>query len=160
MSEPLRLLLLRHAHAEPAAPGQSDLERPLSATGEAEAEAAASWLAGRGWPARALCSPARRTRQTLARLLDRSGYLDTREEPAIYEASPGTLIEVIERHRGAGSLLVVGHNPGLECLVALLCSGRSGDARGMPPAAIAEIELPQDAPIEPGRGRLVAFWWP
>ena len=33
------LILLRHAHAEPAAQGQADLDRPLSAEGLAEAEA-------------------------------------------------------------------------------------------------------------------------
>ena len=34
------LILLRHAHAEPAADGQADLDRPLSPHGLAEAEAA------------------------------------------------------------------------------------------------------------------------
>ena len=37
------LVLLRHAHAEPAAPGQTDLDRPLSSEGLAEAEAAGRW---------------------------------------------------------------------------------------------------------------------
>ena len=160
MSQPLRVILLRHAHAESAQPGQADIERPLSATGEAEAEAAASWLAARGAPARALCSPAQRTRQTLARVLDKLGFVDTREEAEIYEASPGTLAALIERHRDAGSLLLVGHNPGFESLVALLATGQSGDHRGMPPAGIAELELPDGVPVEPGSARLVAFWWP
>ena len=34
------LILLRHAHAEPAAAGQDDLSRSLDATGRAEAQAA------------------------------------------------------------------------------------------------------------------------
>ncbi|MEG1681514.1 MAG: histidine phosphatase family protein, partial [Stenotrophomonas sp.] len=38
------LILLRHAHAEPAANGQADLDRPLSPHGLAEAEAAGRWL--------------------------------------------------------------------------------------------------------------------
>lgn len=160
MTEPLRLTLLRHAHADSAAPGQSDMQRPLSATGEAEADAAAAWLAERGNPARVLCSPAQRTRQTLSRVLDALGFIDTREEPDIYEAAPGTLMALIERHRDAGSLLLVGHNPGLESVVALLATGQSGDHRGMPPAGIAELELPAEGPIEPGCARLVAFWWP
>lgn len=160
MSQPLRVTLLRHAHAEAARPGQTDSERVLSTTGEAEADAAARWLAERGAPARALCSPAQRTRQTLARALDTLGFIDTREEAEIYEASPGTLMALIERHRDAGSLLLVGHNPGLESVVALLTTGQSGDHRGMPPAGIAELELPDGAPVEPGCARLVAFWWP
>ena len=39
------LILLRHAHAEAASAGQADLDRPLSAEGLAEAEAAGRWLA-------------------------------------------------------------------------------------------------------------------
>ncbi|WP_420213636.1 histidine phosphatase family protein, partial [Escherichia coli] len=38
------LILLRHAHAEPATTGQADLDRPLSPVGLAEAEAAGKWL--------------------------------------------------------------------------------------------------------------------
>ncbi|MCK7592334.1 SixA phosphatase family protein [Pseudomarimonas salicorniae] len=160
MSQPLRVTLLRHAHAEPALSGQSDLERPLSSTGEAEADDAAVWLAARGAPARVLCSPAARARQTLSRVLDKLGFVDTREEAEIYEASPGTLMALIERHRDAGSLLLVGHNPGFESVVALLATGQSGDHRGMPPAGIAELELPDGGPVEPGCARMVAFWWP
>src|SRR5690606_31459629 len=46
---PMReLILLRHAHAEPATTGQSDLDRPLSPQGLAEAEAVARWLKEQG----------------------------------------------------------------------------------------------------------------
>ena len=160
MTEPFRLTLLRHAHADPAASGETDAERRLSSTGEAEADAAAVWLAGRGRPQRALVSPATRTRQTLQRVLDRLGFVDTREASGIYEASPGSLLALIDEHRDAGHLLLVGHNPGLESVVALLATGQSGDRRGMPPAGIAELELPAGAAVEPGCARLVAFWWP
>ena len=66
---------------------------------------------------------------------------------------------------GGGNLdvervLVVGHNPGLERLAALLNSGRSGDYRGMPTAAVAVLLLPLETAIEPGAARLAAFWWP
>ncbi|MDN5770302.1 MAG: histidine phosphatase family protein, partial [Microlunatus sp.] len=54
------------AHAEPPTPGQSDLDRPLSAEGNAEAEAAGRWLHEQKLvPDLALCSSARRTRETL-----------------------------------------------------------------------------------------------
>jgi phosphohistidine phosphatase SixA len=80
--------------------------------------------------------------------------------PEIYEATPGTLIAVLEQHaHGAHRVLLVGHNPGMEQLLALLTSGRSPDARGMPPAGLAWIEL-QDAGFEPGGARLRAFWSP
>jgi len=155
------LILLRHAHAEPAASGQADLDRPLSPEGLAEAEAAGRWLRDKGLtPDRVLCSPARRTRETLEAVLGAVGYVDQRLEPSIYEATPGTLMELADAHRDAGRLLLVGHNPGFEQLAALMHSGQSGDYRGMPPAGIAVLTLPADAAIEPGIARLSAFWWP
>jgi len=56
-------------------------------------------------------------------------------------------------------VLLVGHNPGMEQLLALLTEGRSAGARGMSPAALAWIELADDV-LEPGHGRLRALWSP
>ena len=81
-------------------------------------------------------------------------------EPAIYEASPGTLAALVDAHRDAERLLLVGHNPGLEQLAALMHSGQTGDYRGMPPGGIAVLHLPMDAAIEPGIAALTQFWWP
>lgn len=154
------LILLRHAHADASAVGQDDLLRPLSAAGLAEAKAAGDWLREHALlPDRVLCSTAARTRQTLA-ALGGLGCTDVREEAAIYEASPGTLIALADAHRDARRLLLVGHNPGLEQLAALLHSGQSGDYRGMPPGGVAVLEFPVDATIEPGVARLSRFWWP
>lgn len=155
------LILLRHAHAEPANHGLADLDRPLSAQGLAEAEAAGRWLAEhRLVPDCVLCSPSRRTRETLEAVLAAIGYVDQRIEPSIYEATPGTLIALADVHAEAQRLMVVGHNPGLERLAALLHSGQSGDYRGMPPGGIAVLSVPADAALEPGVAQLSAFWWP
>ena len=155
------LILLRHAHAEPAVPGQADFDRPLSAEGLAEAEAVAAWMRDKALvPDRVLCSPARRTRETLDAVVEAVGNLDKRLDAAIYEATPGTLAGLVDAHRDAERLLLVGHNPGLERLVALLSSGQSGDYRGMPPAAVAVLALPAEAEIEPGLATLSTVWWP
>lgn len=155
------LILLRHAHAEPAAPGQPDLDRPLSPDGHAEAEAAARWLRQqRLVPDCVLCSPARRTRETLEVVLATLGYVDQRLERAIYEATPGALAALVDAHAEVDRLLLVGHNPGLERLAALLHSGQSGDYRGMPPAGIAVLEFAAGRTVEPGAATLSAFWWP
>ena len=82
------LILLRHAHADPALPGQSDMDRPLSAEGLAEAESAGRWLRDQGLvPDCVLCSPARRTRETLEAVLGIVGYVDQRLDARIYEAT-------------------------------------------------------------------------
>lgn len=155
------LILLRHAHAEPADNGQADIDRPLSPHGLAEAEAAGRWLLEqRVVPDRVLCSPARRTRETLEAVLGLTGYVEKRLDERVYEATPGTLAALVDEHREVERLLLVGHNPGLEQLVALMSSGQSGDYRGMPPAAVAVLSLPKEATIEPGIAQLAAFWWP
>ncbi|WP_058836171.1 SixA phosphatase family protein [Luteimonas abyssi] len=155
------LILLRHAHADAALPGQPDLDRPLSATGHAEAESAARWLLEKRLvPDQVLCSPARRTRETLEVALGVLGYVDQRLESSIYEATPGALALLLERYRDTERVLLVGHNPGLERLAALLHSGQTGDYRGMPPAGVAVLEFEGEGAIEPAAARLTAFWWP
>jgi phosphohistidine phosphatase len=155
------LILLRHAHAESATAGQDDIDRPLSLQGQAEAEAAGRWLREHGHvPDRVVCSTARRARQTTEQAMAALGFVETREDERIYDATPGRLIQVADDHKDSGRVLLVGHNPGLEQLVALLTSGQSGDFRGMPAGGIAVLSMPADAALEPGIARLAAFWWP
>ncbi|MBS0194527.1 MAG: histidine phosphatase family protein [Proteobacteria bacterium] len=155
------LILLRHAHAEAAMPGQDDHDRALSARGRAEAAAAGVWLREHGYlPDRALCSSARRARETLDLAQDAIGHGETERVDAIYEATPGALIALADAHRDVPRLLMVGHNPGFEHLAALMSTGQSGDFRGMHTAGIAVLRLPADAAIEPGVAKLVGFWMP
>jgi phosphohistidine phosphatase SixA len=154
------LILLRHAHADAATANQSDAARGLSATGREEARAAGDWLRQHGLhPDRVLCSPATRARETLTVLGD-IGAGEIYEEAGIYEASPGTLAALVDANRDAERLLLVGHNPGIEQLVALMHSGQSGDYRGMPPGGIAVLKLPVGGNVEPGIATLTEFWWP
>ena len=155
------LILLRHAHAETAAAGQADIDRALSRQGLAEAEAAGRWLKEHNYlPDRVLVSPARRTRETLEEVLRQLGYVEQRQDQRIYDATPGTLMQVADELRDVARVMLVGHNPGLEQMAALLSSGQSGDFRGMPAGAIAVLHLPADAMLEPGVAKLAAFWWP
>ena len=154
------LILLRHAHADSPA-GVADPARPLSPTGRAEARDAGAWLRDHGLrPDRILCSPAQRTRETLAVLGEGFDGVETRIEDAIYGATPGTLAALVDAHADAPVLLLVGHNPGLEELAALMASGQSGDHRGMPPGGVVVLEFPRDVPVEPGVATMRAFWWP
>lgn len=154
------LLLLRHAEAMSAGPDTRDVERPLSVHGEHQARAAGAWLAGQAAPDAMLCSPARRAQMTfdaLAKSLSVRGPLFL---PGIYGATPGDLLTLIEAHApDAHRILLIGHNPGLEQLLALLTEGRSAEARGLSPATLAWIESAGDV-LEPGCGRLRALWSP
>ena len=155
------LILLRHAHAEAAVHGQDDMDRPLSRQGQAEAEAAGRWLKEHGYaPDRVVYSPARRTRETVEQVLSVLGYLEQKAEPRIFDATPGTLMQVADEQKELGRVLLVGHNPGLEQLAALLSSGQSGEFRGMPAGGVAVLKMPVNADLEPGVAELAAFWWP
>lgn len=155
------LLLLRHAEAMNAGPDGRDSERPLSAHGEAQARAAGQWLVEQGAdPDVVLCSSARRAQMTADAACVALRTRTPRFLPAIYQATPGELLALVENHAAdARQVLLVGHNPGMEQLLALLTEGRSAAARGLSPAALAWIELPGDA-LEPGHGRLRALWSP
>jgi len=156
-----QLILLRHAHAEQAGLGQDDIDRPLSRQGLAEAEAAGKWLQEHHLlPDRIVCSSARRTRETLEEVLLVTGFIEQRQEPRIYNATPGMLMEIADEHRECARLMLIGHNPGLEQLVALLSSGQSGDFRGLPAAGIVVLHIPVGADFEPGIASLEHFWWP
>jgi phosphohistidine phosphatase SixA len=154
------LILLRHAEAVPMETAGDDSQRPLSVRGEREAQAAGLWLATHGLrPDRVLCSPSRRTDET-ARLalaaIDDAPVPQQADE--IYDATPGELLALLDQHTDADTVLLVGHNPGMERLVALLVEGRSDEFRGMPPGALAILHL--DGALEPGHARLDAFWSP
>jgi phosphohistidine phosphatase len=154
------LILLRHAEALPAPSGSDDHGRALSPRGEQEAQAAGRWLAEHGVrPDRLLSSPAQRTRRTAelaTRTIAPNGAIGLAEE--IYDATPGELLALLDQHADARSVLLVGHNPGIERLVALLVEGRSDEFRGMPPAGLAVLHL--QGALEPGNARLDAFWSP
>lgn len=155
------LILLRHAHALPAQPGQADRDRPLSAEGRAEADAAAAWLKAHDrLPDRVLHSPARRTRETCERVLAVLGYRDHREDARIYDATPGELLSVVDDNDEVQRLLLVGHNPGLEQVAALLSTGQSGEHRGLPPAGIVVLHLPRGMALEPGAAKPIGYWLP
>ncbi len=65
-----RLLLLRHAKSAWDDPGMADRDRPLAPRGLRDAALMAAEIQRRGLHAdRILCSPARRTRETLAALI-------------------------------------------------------------------------------------------
>lgn len=155
------LLLLRHAEAMDAASDGRDIERPLSVHGEAQAHQVGLWLAGRR--ARVdvvLCSAARRAEMTADGVCGVLGAPRPQLLPEIYQATPGELLSLVEAHAGdAQRVLLVGHNPGLEQLLALLTEGRSGGGRGLAPAMLAWIEL-ADGVAEPGSGRLRVLWSP
>ena len=115
------LILWRHAEARDAREGESDLERPLTAKGERQAQRMAEWLNQRlAESTRILVSPALRTQQT-ARALGR----DFKTVPAIVSrASPEAVVKAARWPDANEPVLVVGHQPTLGQVAALLMCGQ------------------------------------
>jgi phosphohistidine phosphatase len=121
-----RLMILRHAKAVPWYPAVDDFNRMLSDAGREHAEKIASWLSAHlELPQEILCSPALRTRQTLAPLLSLRPELDalTRFAPQMYGASTQTLNGLLDAaFSELDRVLLVGHNPTLEMLAFAVLS--------------------------------------
>ncbi|WP_449426913.1 SixA phosphatase family protein [Rhodanobacter umsongensis] len=154
------LILLRHAEAVPIETTGDDQQRALSERGKQEAQAAGRWLAAHGVrPGRVLCSPAQRAEETARLAMAAMAAMPSPQlADEIYDASPGELLALLDQHGDSATVMLVGHNPGIERLVALLVEGRSDEFRGMPPGALAVLHL--DGALEPGNARLDAFWSP
>jgi phosphohistidine phosphatase SixA len=127
-----QLMILRHAKAVPWRPGVEDFPRALSDVGRDHAARLARWISEHlELPEQILCSPAQRTRETLAPLLALQPELETRTSfvPQIYGASTHTLTKLLDNAFSSDNrVLIVGHNPGFEMLAfdVLAPSQRSG----------------------------------
>jgi phosphohistidine phosphatase len=131
------IVLLRHAKADNP-PAVADPDRPLTTRGHADAAAAGAWLSHRGFlPDLVLCSPARRTRETWHGVaLALSTAPDVRYDEQVYAASARDLLDLVSAaDDDAGTVLLVGHNPGLSQLSVLLDD--SGDAESLRTAGAA-----------------------
>jgi len=109
-----------------------------------------------------ISSDALRARLTAQAMADATGYrgailLDAR----LYHARAGDILAVLRTtvEHNVETVMIVGHNPGLEDLVAQL----TGEPEGLPTAALAQIALPIDGWQDlttSTRGALVGLWRP
>ena len=164
-----RLYLLRHAKAAPQAPGTEDRDRPLAGKGEQAMREIGAWAAEAALaPDLILCSPAVRTRQTLALLLPRlGGRPEVKLEEALYLADSEALAARLRRVGAkCAGVLLIGHNPGLHALAVTLMRPAAGPLgkrlrESLPTGALAAFEL--DGPwaaLDEGAARLTRFVTP
>ena len=133
------LVLLRHAKAD-RPDGIGDLERPLTERGHADAAAAGAWLAHHGYaPELVICSPARRTRQTwhgvavaMAEATAESGAPTVRYEPGLYAEGHHAVLTLVQALPvETTTVLLVGHNPDVSLLSAMLDPDGANDSDGL-----------------------------
>lgn len=145
-----QLILLRHAKSSWDDSVARDFDRPLNEKGLRAARTMGRHAAELGlkWD-EAVASPAARVTETIAGFGEGYGSpLNPRAERAIYMADVGALLEVLAGCKG-DTVLLAGHNPGLEDLVFYLTPKDDGPARRevdvkYPTASIAQLSIPVD----------------
>ena len=160
-----QLLLLRHAKSSWDDPKLDDFDRPLDSRGLKTAPLMGRELARRGWlPDLALVSPALRTRDTwrlVAAELPKHVPAEFAED--IYEAAPAAILARVRR-TDATSLLLIGHNPGLQQFAMRLAGPGSDEGvfkkieAKFPTGALARFTVEDDwGSLEFGGARLTHF---
>ena len=157
-----QLLILRHAKSSWDDSALADFDRPLGPRGLKTAPLMGRELARRGWlPDLALVSPALRTRDTW-RLVSAElpTHVPAQFAEELYEAAAGVILARVRQAR-AESLLVIGHNPGLQHFALRLAGAGSDESvfktieAKFPTAALARFTVAGDwAELDFGGARL------
>lgn len=132
-----RLILFRHGRALPESESGDDFDRRLTPRGQRESAAMGESLAELGMrPGLALVSPSARTRETWAAAEPAFPGAEVRYEDELYHADSLSIRQAAEAAgRGHATVMVVGHNPGLqELAVRMLLEGSA------PPSLVARAQ--------------------
>ena len=145
-----QLLVLRHGKSDWKV-DVSDFDRPLKQRGKRAAQRLGSWLRQQNQvPDYIISSPAERAHNTAAKLSKAMG-LTARQvhyDSRLYAAELKELLTVLaDCPTKASRVLLVGHNPGLEELLAYLHKGRlqiPDDGKLLPTATLAVLTMPDN----------------
>jgi phosphohistidine phosphatase len=157
------LYLLRHAKSSWADPTLPDHERPLASRGRRDAKRIAEHLLRLGVePELVLCSSAARTRETLDLMRPVFAASSVMFEDELYAASSAELLARVQLVPDAvASVMLIGHNPGLEQLALSLASAGDELARletKFPTGALATLALGSSwSRLAPGGATLAAY---
>jgi phosphohistidine phosphatase len=156
------LLVLRHAKSSWREAELADHDRPLNKRGKRDAPRMGELMRAEGLlPDLILTSSARRALTTAELVAEASGYDgEIQVSRDLYAAGPEEFIDALcALPDELETVMVVGHNPGLEELVEALTE----ESSAMPTAALAQVELKIVRWVdlqEEGGGRLVNLWLP
>jgi len=155
------LLVLRHAKSSWDDPGLSDHDRPLNKRGRRDAPRMGELMDELDiLPDIIFSSTAVRARTTAVLFADACGFGgEILLDDELYHAAPAEYLRTLsESAGGADCAMVVGHNPGIQELVAVL----TGAHERMPTAALACIELAIDdwREVASATGTLAGVWRP
>ena len=153
MDQMRTLYLLRHAKSSWQDESLADFDRPLKKRGREAAKLVGKLIASeKVSDLLIVSSSAQRTRETTELVL-KSVKAEVLHDPEIYEADLPSLLEVLSRlSDDRKTVILVGHNPGMEILVRYL----TREVAVMPTAALAKIVIDNSSwkALSEGCGRL------
>lgn len=144
------VILLRHAKSDWSDTTLRDFDRPLNGRGERAAALMGQWARREGLRfGTIIASPAARVKDTFAKFIESYGSAPAPNwDKRVYLASAATIADVIgEADDAQETLLLVGHNPGLEEFILAHvpddgdCSLREDVAEKFPTASIAVLDF-------------------
>ena len=154
--------MLRHAKSSWDDSSLGDQERPLNERGRRDGPRMGQLIREYGLiPDVVISSDAVRAQLTAQAVAEAARYTgEIVLDPRLYLASPADILLLLRTVReNAGTIMIVGHNPGLEELVAQL----TGEQQDLPTATLAQIVLPIDRWRDlklSTRGTLSGYWRP
>ena len=164
------IYLLRHAKSSWDDPGVADFDRPISGRGKRSCGALARAIAElHVAPELILCSSAKRTQETLRRIASALPHDHmVAVERQLYLASARKLLARLRRvPDDTRSVMLIGHNPGLQRLAEMLAGGGEKAALArlaakFPTAGLVELEYPGAdwRSLEESGAKLVRLWSP
>lgn len=159
-----RLILLRHAKSDWDDAAQSDFDRCVSERGQRDIAAVSAKLGPFLAPGcQVLCSPARRTRDTLELASPQWPVAQVQYIDSLYECGVTELCQAVrgvEQTPSGSPLVVIAHNPGLVMFLnwCLAEDEVTADCFHMPTSCAAVLELATGfAELQPGQAKLTAF---
>jgi phosphohistidine phosphatase len=156
------LFILRHAKSDWDSGAIKDSDRPLNKRGRKDASKIGAWMREHYlYPGEVFCSTAVRARETLQAVVkelelpaEHLQYLDE-----LYLADLQTLLKILSRIPSElNSVMLVGHNPGLDDLVNHLSETAiplTESGKLMTTSCLAHFKLPDDWHELAGKGKLV-----
>ena len=156
------LLVLRHAKSSWNDPELDDHARPLNKRGRRDGPRMGELMRKYGlMPDIVISSDAVRAQLTADAVAEAARYAgEVLLDPRLYMASPADILSLLRTVReNAETVMIIGHNPGLEELVEQL----TGERQDLPTAALAHIVLEIDQWRDlklSTRGTLLGHWRP
>ena len=159
------LLILRHGKSSWQDMDLADHDRPLKKRGITAARKMGRYLAARGLrPQVIISSTAERARHTAVLACEEMGiaWQLIHLTPHLYHAPVQAFLDQLAQcSQDVMRLMMVGHNPGMEELIAYLCGQQTPepeDGKLLPTAALARIAMPADwHALDHGCGNLLAL---